>query len=177
MTKQDQKQSNFISLNESHSRALEQFLSEFDDRRDELHGYFCDRQMSAREVSALLQAWEEDRELPEGWVGSTTRFWGDEEQLHGVINIRHHLTPHLEEVGGHVGYCVAPSSRRNGVATALLRGALDLCRLRGFDRVLITCDKENIASSKTIERCGGVLKREGWSEAAEKVQRWYWVTL
>ena len=165
----------FISLTPSHGRALERFLCEFDDRTDELHGYFCDRHLSVEEVSDLLEAWSEDRELPTGWVGSTTRFWGDEHQIHGVINIRHHLTAHLEELGGHIGYCIAPSSRRQGLATAMLKEALKLCREKEIMKVLITCDTENVASWKTIERCGGVLAREEWSDLAAKVQRWYWV--
>lgn len=166
-----------ISLTPAHGQALERFLSEFDDKRFELNGYFCDRKMDIEQVSALLEAWAQDLELPESWVGSTTRFWGNEEQLHGVINIRHHLTPHLEEVGGHIGYSVAPSSRRRGIATAMLLGAIELCRAKGMTGILITCDTENIASWKTIERCGGVLEREGWSEIAGKIQRWYSVTL
>ncbi len=166
-----------VSLTPSHGASLERFLSEFDDRRDELHGYFCDRHLSVAEVSETLKAWEVGERLPEGWVECTTRFWRHEDDLQGVINIRHQLNPHLKEVGGHIGYCVAPSARRRGVATEMLRAALLVCSGLGIQRVLITCDAENLASLKTIERCGGVLEREGWSELAKKLQRWYWVEL
>jgi len=162
-----------ITLNEEHGEQLEQLLSAFDDRPDELHAYFCRRDQPIEEVAELLSAWERDEALPEGWVGSTTRFWGSELALKGIINIRHELTPALEEVGGHIGYCVAPAYRGQGVATAMLRAAVQLCRERGIERVLVTCDTDNLGSRKVIERCGGRLEREGWSERAQATQRWY----
>ena len=170
-------ETNFIQLTINHASALESFLREFDTCRDELNGYFCDRQLSVQKVCEQLEAWSEDKELPAGWAGSMTRFWGDHHRIQGVINIRHHLTPYLEEIGGHIGYSVAPSARKQGIATAMLKEALKLCTEKGILKVLITCDTENIGSWKTIERCGGILSKEAWSEQAQKVQRWYWVDL
>ena len=45
----------------------------------------------------------------------------------------------------------------------------------GLDKVLITCDKENIASASTIKCQGGVLENEV-NEEDEIVQR-YWINL
>ena len=107
---------------------------------------------------------------------SSTRFWVVGDELAGVINVRHHLTPHLEEIGGHIGYSVAPSWRCKGVATKMLRGALERCEQLGISHVLLTCNADNLASWRVIERCGGALEREAWSGQAQTVQRWYWVT-
>jgi predicted acetyltransferase len=65
------------------------------------------------------------------------------------------LTPWLRDYGGHVGYDVRPSARRRGHATAMLRRALPWCRDLGIDPVLVTCDVDNVASRRVIEKAGG----------------------
>ncbi|MGB3827464.1 MAG: GNAT family N-acetyltransferase [Ornithinimicrobium sp.] len=93
----------------------------------------------------------------------------------GRVSIRHSLTPVLFEIGGHVGYAVRPAFRGRGYATAMLRlSVLRLAEL-GVDEVLVTCDEDNTASRRTIERCGGVL--EDIRHVAEGVpgKRRYWI--
>lgn len=93
----------------------------------------------------------------------------------GAISLRHVLNDKLLEAGGHIGYGVRPSARGRGVATWALGATLDRARERGIDRVLITCDDDNLASAKTIERNGGVLEdtRDTWLGLARR----YWITL
>lgn len=78
----------------------------------------------------------------------------------GMIELRHRLTPHLLQFGGHIGYSILPSERRKGYAKEMLGLMLDLCKERGMDRVLLTCNKTNIGSAKTIRANGGVLENE-----------------
>ena len=52
---------------------------------------------------------------------------------------------------------------------------LEECRKLGLERVLITCDKENIASAKTILSCGGVLENEIPEEG--RITQRYWIAL
>ena len=73
----------------------------------------------------------------------------------GRISLRHELTEPLLEWGGHIGYVVRPSARRRGLASEALAGMLEVCRRRGIDPVLVTCDVDNVASRRTIERAGG----------------------
>jgi predicted acetyltransferase len=73
----------------------------------------------------------------------------------GRISLRHELTEALLEWGGHIGYVVRPSARGRGLASAALDGMLDVCRDLGIDPVLVTCDVDNVASRRTIERAGG----------------------
>ena len=166
-----------VSLAADHQGALETFLREFDAAPDELHGYFCDRGCSIDEAVRLLNAWERGEEIQEGWVPCSTWFWESGDTLQGVINVRHRLSPGLREVGGHIGYSVALSHRRKGVATAMLSAVLPHCRTLGIERALLTCDSDNPASARTIEANGGVLEREGWLESAQRTQRWYWIDL
>lgn len=45
----------------------------------------------------------------------------------------------------------------------------------GIDRVLLTCDDDNVASATVIERCGGVLD-PAWPRTDEEApKRRYWI--
>lgn len=78
----------------------------------------------------------------------------------GCIELRHTLNDALTVIGGHIGYSISPKERRKGYATEMLQLVLDEARKAGMDKVLLTCDTENVASCKTIEGCGGRLERE-----------------
>jgi predicted acetyltransferase len=93
----------------------------------------------------------------------------------GAITLRHELNDFLLEAGGHVGYGVRPSARGRGVATWAVSAVLDEARKLNFDRILITCDNANVASSRTIERNGGVL--EDVRDTTLGRTRRYWITL
>jgi predicted acetyltransferase len=95
----------------------------------------------------------------------------------GVSALRHALTPALEDVGGHIGYSIRPSERRRGYGTRILTLTLQYARALGLDRVLITCDTDNIGSARVIEKNGGVLASEGYSALVETRISRYWITL
>lgn len=68
-----------------------------------------------------------------------------------------------------------PTERRRGYATEMLSLALEHCADLGIGRVLVTCDKSNIASARVIQKNGGLLENEvATSELAEVLQR-YWI--
>ena len=119
---------------------------------------------------ALLHSREEaGPHLEPSRVPSAYRWIVDDERVVGTIAVRWALTPALLEVGGHIGYAVAPSARRRGVASAALRQALVLAAERGIDPVLVTCEPDNVASRRTIAGAGGVL------EDARSGQLRYWI--
>lgn len=76
---------------------------------------------------------------------------------------------------GHIGYGIRPSARRRGLASWALGQILDEARAVGLDRVLLVCAVDNLASAKTIERCGGVLESISSSEFG--LVRRYWIDL
>lgn len=93
------------------------------------------------------------------WDVPVTELWYvDGTTYIGTVVIRHHLTPALELVGGHVGYHVVPHHRRHGHATRMLAEALLHCRRLGIRQVLVTCSPDNVASRRVIEANGGVLE-------------------
>ena len=65
---------------------------------------------------------------------------------------------YLLNYGGHIGYSVRKSERNKGYANSMLKYACSFLFSLALDKVLVTCDHENIASKKSIESCGGVLE-------------------
>jgi predicted acetyltransferase len=108
---------------------------------------------------------------PDWKVPQTTLWWVDGAEFVARLAIRHSLTPALRLMGGHIGYDVRPSRRREGHASRMLAAALPIAAGLGLDRALLTCDVDNTASQKVIEKNGGVL----FEEDADK--RRYWITL
>jgi predicted acetyltransferase len=109
------------------------------------------------------------RTPPPGRVRGTTFWWCEGPNYLGRIAVRHELTESLRRKGGHIGYDVRPTARRRGHATAMLAAALPYARELGLDRVLITCDEDNVGSWKVIEANGGEMEFAG-----DGIRR-YWV--
>jgi predicted acetyltransferase len=113
--------------------------------------------------------------LPDGWVGSTFLVADLDEQIIGRVSIRHELNEFLRTLGGHIGYCVLPAYRRRGYATEILRQSLIVARSLGIDRVLITCDDDNVGSIRVIESCGGKLDSVCPATPGTPALRRYWI--
>lgn len=94
----------------------------------------------------------------------------------GAVNIRHKLNDYLLAKGGNIGYGVAPSERRKGYATLMLKTALEECRDLGMKKALVTCNKNNIGSAKTIGYNNGVFENEITEEDGNIICR-YWIDI
>lgn len=94
----------------------------------------------------------------------------------GRASVRHRLNDYLLDVGGHVGYAVAPEFRRRGYGTQILRQAVRRLAALGVERVLVTCDDGNVASAATIEGAGGVLEDVRPQPGGGPAKRRYWIT-
>jgi predicted acetyltransferase len=113
-----------------------------------------------RYVDALVAEQFEETPRPADHVPQTTLWWVDGDEFVGRLAIRHRLTPSLRKMGGHIGYDVRPSRRREGHAARMLASALPIAASLGLEEVLLTCDTDNVASRKVIEKNGGVLEDE-----------------
>jgi len=96
----------------------------------------------------------------------------------GVVRVRHKIhTDFLANEVGHIGYDVPPSHRGPGFGVAALKAGLERARELGLERVLLYADTDNPASWHTIERCGGVLEAERYSQHYHCLVRRYWITI
>lgn len=115
--------------------------------------------------------------LPDSWVPDST-YWlvTDHNRIVEAVNIRHSLTEHLFNAGGHIGYGIRPSERRKGYATKLLALSLEKAKQLNITKALIVCDEVNTASEKTILHNGG-LRDEDFIEEDGNVVRRFWIEL
>ena len=108
-------------------------------------------------------------------------YWAvDGDKFIGEFQLRPELTPEIMTGIGSVGYAVRVSEQGKGYGTEILRQGLDIARLRGMDRVLMTINQENGASIHVCERLGGVLMDAipAWNEAeGHHILRRYWINL
>ncbi|QIW20629.1 GNAT family N-acetyltransferase [Bacillus thuringiensis] len=121
------------------------------------------------------------QELGENLLGNrvpSSQFLSVEKgELIGFVNIRQRLNEELLRESGHIGYSVHPNKRRQGYATKQLKLALYEAQKLGLQKVLITCDKTNIASAKTIQKVGGVLENEVVSSHSGEIVQRYWIEI
>jgi predicted acetyltransferase len=136
------------------------------------------------DVDALESGFElfiasELSEQPQSDRVPDTIYWlveGDE--FIGRISLRHYLNEFLRRYGGHIGYEVRPSRRRQGHGTHMLALLLEKARQRGMERVMLTCDVNNLGSRRIIEANGGVLEDiQEWPEVNPNPYCRYWIDL
>jgi len=106
--------------------------------------------------------------IAEGFVPNST-------YIVGVSNLRHALTPSLENVGGHIGFGVRPSEQRKGNGTELLRLTIEQAISIGLTRLLLTCNKDNVGSARVITANNGTLANEFMEPQTGKVVQRYWI--
>ena len=91
----------------------------------------------------------------------------------GIIDLRHHINhPILGTWGGHCGYSFRPSERGKGYAKEMLRLNIEKARAFGIDKLLVTCDSDNIASEKTILANGGLFENTINVDGTEMKRYW-----
>lgn len=133
------------------------------------------------EDNDIVQHFKDSRDqskLPSYYVPSYDYFVVDDDKFIGVIHIRIRLTENLLKYGGHIGYAVNPKYWKMGYGKKLLQlGLEEYKNLIEDEKILITCDDDNVGSYRIIEANGGVLENKVENEdAGEKfLTRRYWI--
>lgn len=167
-----------VELQIQHEEALADFVSEFAAVGEkEIPAFLPDPEWSFAETVEGFAKQSRGEDLPDGWVPGTTQFLVHEGRILGLFNLRHRLTGNLERFGGHAGYSVRPSERRNGYGTRLLEAAKDLARGLRIDRMLVTCHPDNAASIGVIEKCCGVFEDRTYCDLVEYDVCRYWIPI
>lgn len=112
-----------------------------------------------------------------GWVPTSELWLIDEDVYIGGLSLRHTLDEYLLQMGGHIGYEIRPTRRRQGYGRLILQLGKEQAKVLGLQRILLTCDENNLASRKIIEANGGVLENlivlKDWPERMCR----YWIQL
>ena len=122
-----------------------------------------ERLLTVGELAEALQ-------VPKSWIYTRTRVNAIPcVRLGKYVRFRlDSVIAHLEREGGHVGYDIRPSERNRGYGTEILRLTLEEARVRNIVPILVTCDDDNIASIRVIEKNGGRLVGNAISEISGK---------
>jgi predicted acetyltransferase len=169
-----------IFPSKEHEKEAFEFIQEFLEYNSEINGTGGLNRYD--DYDEWLLKLEEDLDLPnipEEKVPASTYFLirESDNKIIGMINIRHKLNEFLLNEGGHIGYSIRPTERKKGYGTIMLKLALQKCRELNLNKVLITCDKINIASAKVIQNNKGILENEIFSEAFSEIIQRYWIDL
>lgn len=113
--------------------------------------------------------------IPSSFVPHSTFWLVRGAEVAGVSNLRHRLNDELLIEGGHIGYGIRPSARGQGLGREILRLTLAEAARLNLGRVLLTCAKDNPASSAVIAANGGRLESEAYVEARGKVTQRWWI--
>ena len=119
-------------------------------------------------------------DIPKGLLPRTILWLIDNDEFIGFVDIRHGLDDILIKRGGHIGYLIKYTKRRQGYGYKQFELALEYIKKTfDFDKLLVTCDDDNIPSIKIIERYGGVLenKLENVVDDKKIITRRYWINL
>lgn len=160
-------------------KSAKEYITEFMDYNSEINGTGSLDSMYKNYIkwlNNLSDNLEKDK-LSKNRVLSSTYFFVEDISLKilGMINIRYELNKYLLNYGGHIGYSIRPTERKRGYATKLLELGLEKCCEIGILKVLLVCNKDNIASAKTIKNNGGILENEILYKG--KIIQRYWINL
>lgn len=122
-----------------------------------------------------VAAWKAGHGLLNGFVPNTYFVGIVGDQLVGRLSLRHELNDFLRSFGGHIGYVVIPSERNKGYATEMLRLGVLEARKLGIGDILISCDVDNEASRRVIEKNGGVYEFTTQLESLDTQKDVYWI--
>ena len=168
-----------VELERSHEAQLVSLFEDFQAAGEE--GFLSDWERAQGDIAAYVQRLKDFSRgigLKEGVVPDTT-FWlvRDGTTFLGYSRLRHRLVPALEHHGGHIGYAIRPSERAKGYGTRILALTLEKAREMELERVLVTCDTDNVASVRVIEANGAVLENQVISNRSGKRISRYWIAL
>ena len=128
-------------------------------------------------LARRIRGFAQGRDLPKGFIPSSTFWLVEATKYLGWLNIRHRFTPLLRHEMGLIGYEIRPSERGKGYGTLILKLALPKARKIGLRKMLVTCDSGNYISRKVIEKNGGIFEKKVRSRVEKGWKLKYWIRL
>ena len=169
-----------IVPNEEYLQSYKEAYDEFVDNGISTYSF---TDASSCDIFEKFDRYRNERDLPPNRVGED-KFWlVDDERSYfiGEIAIRHRLNDALLLRGGHIGYGVRYSEWNRGYGTKMLAMALEKAKEMHISPILITCNDDNYASAKVMEKNGFVLENIVMAlnshDGKDCLTRRYWKTL
>lgn len=163
-----------------YANQIAEYRQEFLDAGDSMDGCGSLRQIEDPQqyIQKCIDCESEER-LPPGKVMATQFMLikKKDNELLGMIQVRHCFNEYLEKYAGHIGYSIRPSERRKGYAKEMLKMAIPFCRDLGLEKILITCIDGNIGSEKTILANGGMYESTVYEPNENESLKRFWITL
>ncbi len=160
---------------------LQSYREAFDEYEKNNVSTYSFTDASSCDIFAKFDRYRNERDLPPNQVGEDKYWLVDDEKkaFIGEIAIRHRLNEALSQRGGHIGYGVRYSEWNRGYGTKMLALALEKAKEMGISPVLITCDDDNPASARVMEKNGFVLGDiiMASGDGEKRLTRRYWKTI
>ncbi len=140
-----------------------------------------DAEKNFEEILRRMELFETEKciELVGDSVPCTVLWLVDGDEFIGRISIRHRLNDWYGKYGGQIGYAISPFYRGKGYGTLILKSGLqsEVIKKLDIDQILITCDENNIASLKIIEKNNGIFEGKIYQEEADVTKLRYWINI
>lgn len=132
------------------------------------------RLFSGNNFYEFLKIIENDISNNEDWVNAHLYFLIENEEILWAIHLRHDLIiPKFLEMHWHIWYWIAPKHRMKWYAKIMLELVLNEAKNLWLNKVLVSCNIDNIASEKVIQKNWGIFER---LTIDGKIKR-YWINL
>ncbi len=97
-------------------------------------------------------------DIEKGWVPNYafSIHMAEEEREIGQIRFRAGDSEQIFRAAGHIGYQIDEEFRGNEFATKAAQLSLEVARFHGFKEVILTCQEDNPASIRVIQKMGGI---------------------
>lgn len=139
-------------INLKHKEAILEMCKEYNLNNEDYNGAFFIKDIADYEdkIKELDNASNGILENP-SFVPYTCYVFIESDKIVGVGSIRHHLNEYLEKFGGHIGYSIRPTERKKGYGSKALELLINQAKKMNIEKILITCNINNIGSKKVIE--------------------------
>lgn len=160
---------------------LQSYIEAYNEYADNSVSTYSFTDTSSCDIFEKFDRSRNERDLPLDRVGEDKYWLVDDEKCYfiGEIALRHRLNDALARRGGHIGYGVRYSEWNRGYGTKMLGLALEKAKEMHISPVLITCNDDNIASARVMEKNGFVLKDRIITsiDGEDRLTRRYWKTI
>lgn len=156
---------------------LSSYLEAYDAYMDLGSGAYGMTNARETDIFQKYENYRTERHLKPDRVGAHYYWLVDPDRKYfiGEITIRHRLNEALSLLGGHIGYVVRSDAWGKGYGTMMLAMALEKAKEMGLEKVLITCNDNNLGSARVMEKNGCVLQDKVQTERG--LTRRYWKIL